>query len=423
MLKKVLSLALAMALVATMLVGCSSSGSKTSSGSSNVTLKMWYWNRSTDDAVIKSVHTKYPNITVQATKIGGDYLQKVTTTLAAGSGMPDILFFNDWVTTMLANKDKFVNLYDAPYNAKSIESNYLDWKWKLGESADGKTLIAIPIDTGPTGLFYRTDVFEKAGLSADPTQVTNLTKTWDDYFAVGDTIKAKTGLPLFDNINNVYTQMCSQAAGPYIFDKSGNFIGDNATNKNAFTKAGSAVKYSAKIAQWTTDWNAAATQGKFASFVAAVWYKAILKDSAADASGKWGVAATPGGPGNNGGSFVGIPKSSQHPQEAWKAISYMMNDENNVTNMKNLDLFPSSKKAIADSSIITKETYFANQETNKVFVDAAQNIPIRYLAPTYTTYQTYFTDQLKLVETQNKSVDTAWSDALAKCKDQIARTK
>ncbi|WP_156099104.1 extracellular solute-binding protein, partial [Anoxybacillus sp. KU2-6(11)] len=43
-------------------------------------------------------------------------------------------------------------------------------------SVDGK-FYAMPFDAGPTGMFYRTDLFEKAGIKAEDIE------TWDDFLA------------------------------------------------------------------------------------------------------------------------------------------------------------------------------------------------------------------------------------------------
>ena len=65
-----------------------------------------------------------------------------------------------------------------------VLGDYLDWKVKQATTLDGK-LIGLPIDVGPTALFYREDVFAKAGLPSDPAKVAEQLKTWDDFFAAG----------------------------------------------------------------------------------------------------------------------------------------------------------------------------------------------------------------------------------------------
>ena len=44
-----------------------------------------------------------------------------------------------------------------------------------------------------------------------------------------------------------------------------------------------------------------------------------IQGQAPDTSGKWDIAAVPGGGGNWGGSYLAIPKQSSHPKEAVRA--------------------------------------------------------------------------------------------------------
>ncbi|OXM13349.1 ABC transporter substrate-binding protein [Paenibacillus herberti] len=168
-------------LVVLVVSGCSS-GDSNESPNEMKTLTLWYWNRALDENLIQSVQKQFPNIRINAQKIGGDFKSKLKTTLAAGTGGPDIIAMNDWVAEMFPNSDRFYDLYEL--GAKEIEPDFLDWKWQLGVAPDGK-MIALPIDTGPTALFYRADLFQQAGLPSEPDEVHAAMVTWEDYFAAG----------------------------------------------------------------------------------------------------------------------------------------------------------------------------------------------------------------------------------------------
>ena len=80
--------------------------------------------------------------------------------------MPDITGIKgEDIASFLPNADRFLDLNTL--GADKIASQYLDWKLKQGQTQDGK-LIGFPIDIGPTALFYREDLFAKAGLPSDP---------------------------------------------------------------------------------------------------------------------------------------------------------------------------------------------------------------------------------------------------------------
>lgn len=405
-----------------LMVSCSSSQQSSSTNNSSnkeqVTLTMWYWNRSVEDKLIKDVSKVYPNITIKATKIGGDYDSKVKTTMAAGSGMPDIFCINTNIADYYKYKDKFVNLLAPPYNAGDLKDQYFEWKWNMGVTPDQKTMIAFPMDTGPTALFYRKDLFEKAGLPSDPQQVANTIKTWQDYFDAAQKLK-NIGVYAFDNIGTIFTQAMGQKTLLFL-DKNNNFIGDRQEVKDVFDMAVKAhqLGFSANVPGWTTDWNTAMDKGKVATFIGAVWMKQILEESAPDTSGLWRIAPAPGGPGNNGGSFIAISASSKHPREAWEAIKWMMSPDNQKRQLKTMSLFPSAKSVFDDQSVFVQEPFFGGQETNRIFADAAKNIPVFYYGPNTGNINGLYTEQLTLVESQNKDPNKAWQDALSNIKKQ-----
>lgn len=407
-------------LVVLMISGCSSG----SSSNENVkTLTLWYWNRSIDDNLIQSVQKQFPGTRINAQKIGGDFKSKLKTTLAAGSGGPDIVAFNDWVTELFPSADRFYDLYDL--GAGDIEQDYLDWKWKLGVTPEGK-MIALPMDTGPTALFYRADLFEQAGLPSDPEEVHKLMGTWDDYFAAGQKLQEALGgkVKLTDNIGNIYTQVNAQSDKIY-FDKNENFIGEDPSSsmKKAWDLAVKASQMGllANASTFSSEWNAAANNGKIASFVGAVWCKEILMQAAPDTSGKWRVARAPGGDGNNGGSFLAIMKTSKHPQEAFDVIKWLQNPENQVTSFKEINLFPSAKKALDSDVMKQKEAFFGGQVTGEIFSESARNVKPAYYGTKYANLNGIVGRELSSVAIQGKNPEKAWEDALSRVKKELLR--
>ena len=56
----------------------------TGAGGQKITLMLWYWNRSIDDSILAQVSRRFPNITLHAVKIGGDYNAKLSARLGVG---------------------------------------------------------------------------------------------------------------------------------------------------------------------------------------------------------------------------------------------------------------------------------------------------------------------------------------------------
>ncbi|KIL40773.1 sugar ABC transporter substrate-binding protein [Gordoniibacillus kamchatkensis] len=424
--KKGLTISLA-ALLAAAAAGCSSSTNaggdtaKPSSGSKEkVQLTLWYWNRSIDDNLLAQVNKQFPNIELKAEKIGGDFRAKLITTITAGTGAPDITGMNSDIATYFPSKDKFVNLFDL--GAQKEAGNYLEWKWKQGVTGDGKFMLGYPMDTGPTALFYRADLFEKAGLPSDPAQVTAQLKDWNAYIDAARKMKAATNgqVFMFDNISTIYMQSLAQGDKVY-FDTTDKFIGDQPHIKAAWDRAVSISKegLSAKIGGGTNDWNAAMNNGKIASFIGAAWMMQILAEAAPDTKGKWRIARAPGGDGNNGGSFLAIPKQSKHPNEAFEVIKWLQSPENQLQAFTTMSLYPSAPSVLKDAKMNQPAEFFGGEKVNETFAESANHVKPAYFGAYANIPSKAFGDELTNVEQQNKDPEKAYADALANAKKQL----
>jgi cellobiose transport system substrate-binding protein len=422
MLKKTVVGLVLLSLAVFLVIGCSKDTDKASGD--KIKLTLWYWNGSIDDNIIAKVSEQFPEIQLQAIKIGDDYKTKLTTTLAAGSGGPDIAAINNWVSELFPVSDKFVNLRD--YGADDIATDYLDWKWKQGITPDGQSVIALPMDIGPSVLFYRADLFEKAGLPIEPKQVSELLSTWDSYIEAGKKLAAAfpdKKIHMTDSIVNLYYQVLWQSETRY-FDTSDNFIGDQEQVKKAWDYAVQAHKYnlSAKTDQYTAEWNALMTNNGAASFVGAVWMKKILKDGAPNTAGKWRITNAPGGAGgDNGGSFIGVLKQSKHPKEAYEVIKWLMNSENQLKSYTDTDLYPSTPSVYKDPALLAADPFFGAEPNGKYFFNAAQQTKAAYQSPKDSIVDSAIVAELVNVEKQNKDPDKAWSDAMSKIKKDLSR--
>ena len=142
----------------------------------------------------------------------------------------------------------------------------------------------------------------------------------------------------------------------------------------------------------------------------------MLKNNAPDTAGLWRVTSQPGGPGNYGGSCIGIPATSEHPEEAFEVILWLQNAQNQITQLQENSLFPTNLEALASPDILVEDEFFGDQVVNELFVDAVKNIPSQYVGLNYSAYRQYFYDELRLVQDTGKNVDEAWEDAVASCK-------
>jgi cellobiose transport system substrate-binding protein len=401
------------------LAACTSKTATNSGGGAGQTA-IWYWGDGLSDKVVKDAGTRFKDKTaLQPTKVGGDFKQKLTTTLASGRFIPDITGIKgEDMANFRASAANFRDLNELGF--KDLAPQYLDWKIKQGTTADGK-VIGFPIDIGPTGTFYRADVFEKAGLPTDPAAVSSRLSTWDAFFDAATQAKGKApGTSLVVNASGVFNLAIGQGTSRFI-DPGNTFIGDQQHVRNAWNLAMRAITLGvdAKVEDGSTDWNASISKGTVPVIVGAAWAGIDIRTNAPDTSGKWRVASAPGGPGNIGGSFLAVTKAARNPQLAFDIVKWILSPENAARGFADASLFPASPATYKMDALTKGDDFFGGQKTIDIFGPAAQKIPIAFEAAADAAVSAPFFNEIVNVE-QGKNADTAWNDAVKEAR-QIGR--
>src|SRR5690349_22105878 len=297
---------------------------------------------------------QHPNvkITERVTKTE-DHHKNLAAHLATGQGAADIEAIEEgWIGQFKATPDKFNNLIDL--GANDIKAQWPDWKWQTSVAKNGAQ-IGLGTDVGGLAMCYRTDLFAKAGLPTNRDEVSALWKDWDGYIAAGKRFAAAKvpNASFFDGPAVMYRAILGQA-DQGLYDTSDNVIMEsNPAVRGAFDKTIEALDagLSAKIAAWSTDWNAGFAKGRFATIACPSWMMAYIQEQAKDASGKWDIAKIPGGGGNWGGSFLTIPKQSKHAKEAFELAKWLTAPEQQAKVLRDKGNFPSTSTLYTDPVI------------------------------------------------------------------------
>jgi cellobiose transport system substrate-binding protein len=394
---------------------CSTSATGGSGGAN--AMDMWYWADGLSKKVVDEAVTRFTEVKLKPQQIGGNFKEKLVTTMAGGSDfVPDITGIKgEDFASFNPQADRFQNLLDL--GADKLADQYLPWKWKKGMTKDGK-LIGFPIDIGPTALFYRRDVFAKAGLPAEPDQIGTQMSTWEDFFAAGVELrKAVPGAFMISEAWSVFNVAVGQSSARYI-DEDEHFIGDQDHIRHAWDLAAKAIGLGidAGVQANTPDWNAGLTNGNLSSQTGAAWVAIDIKSAAAKSTGKWGVAPGPGGSSNIGGSFLAITKQCDKPDVAFKIISWILSPENQARGFTDSALFPSTPATYKKPALIKPDPFFGNQVTIDVFGPAAEEIPVQYESPHDQEVSAPFQTELTNMESNGKKPDDAWNDAVTEAK-------
>ncbi|WP_328992424.1 ABC transporter substrate-binding protein [Kribbella sp. NBC_01245] len=412
-------LGLSAAAAAAGLTGC---GSRSSLGATDE-LTMWTWTGSVNDGLIEqaSKAIQGSDKRLLMTRIGSDYKTKVLTSLAGKSLVPDIVAMNDDVATYFPNADQFIDLHTL--GADDLKSQYLEWKWKLGITPENR-MMAFPMDTGPTALFYRRDKFEKANLPTEPLDVAEAASDWDSYIELGKKLKkAVPGSVLTDNIASAYRYGLSQQRQRYM-TPDGQYIGNGDHIRQVWDTSCRVIKegLSANAQEDTTDVDAVVNNGRLAAFIGAVWWAQLgPKNAAPETKGNWRVCATPGGAGNRGGSFLAITKYCKDPEAAFAFISWLESAKNQAQAFLDPSLFPSTPATYEDPLLNEPDPFFGGQRIVDVFGESAKAYPGTYFSPYDSIIGTPLVAELVNVEVGSKTPDQAWRDGQARVERELTR--
>ncbi|NUP38732.1 MAG: extracellular solute-binding protein, partial [Streptomyces sp.] len=125
-------------------------------------LTFWTWvpNIAKEVALFEK---KYPAVKVKIVNAGQGTPQytKLRTALKAGSGAPDMVQIEYQAIPTFTITDSLLDL--RPYGASALRSTFVDWTWGQVSGSKGEVW-AIPQDTGPMGMLYRQDIFDKHGI-------------------------------------------------------------------------------------------------------------------------------------------------------------------------------------------------------------------------------------------------------------------
>ncbi|MFB8294123.1 ABC transporter substrate-binding protein [Streptomyces bacillaris] len=357
-----------------------------------------------------------PNVTIKQsdTQDEVDYWKSLQTRLAGGGGLADVqgVEVGRIASVTQQQADKFQDLKE--FGADKLKGEFAESKWQAATTEDGK-ILGLGTDVGPEAMCYRTDLFQQAGLPTDREELAKKWATWDGYLELGKEYKKKAPAKSawLDSVGSLYAIMIGQEKERY-YDASGELIYDkNPAVKKAWDTSVAAAEagLSAKLDQWSPQWNQAFAAGSFATIPCPAWMLGYVKGQAGDAGkGKWDIAKLPGGAGNWGGSYLSIPRAAKHKKEAYQLIEWLTAPEQQAKVFQKQGNFPSATgtiEQIADA----KDEYFSNAPIGQIFGDAAKESPVQVLGVHDQNVMQQLTNALSEVERKGVSSEKAWETA------------
>ncbi|MEU6147499.1 extracellular solute-binding protein [Streptomyces sp. NPDC047081] len=353
-------------------------------------LTFWTWVPNIEQEVAL-FEKKYPAIKVKVVNAGQGvaHYTKLRTALKAGSGAPDLAQIEYQAVPTFTITNSLLNL--APYGATALKDGFVDWTWAQVSGSNGQ-IWAVPQDTGPMGMLYRKDIFDKHGIQV-PT-------TWDEFATAARALhKADPNVYLTNLAANEaaawHGLLWQAGTKPYAVSGTSNLsvnVDDTASKKlGAFWGGLAKEGVISTDPDFTDGWYAGFNKGKYATWITAAWGPAFLSGSAKSTAGKWRAAPLPQWDaakptsGNWGGSTTAVIKSTKNAIAAALFAQFLNSDPASAKMFATKQFFfPATKSLLSDTSFTgDAPAFYGGQKVNQVFADISDTVPTSFQWPPF----------------------------------------
>ncbi|MYL69756.1 extracellular solute-binding protein [Halobacillus litoralis] len=393
-------------------------------------ITVWGWNVAAEsmELAVDGFKEQYPDVEVNVEDIGRlDVYEKLTVGLASGgNGLPDVVMVE---SDRLANyqdqfPDAIANLSELGYDEHA--DKFGEYKKSVTQNEDGE-FFAAPWDVGPAGVFYRTDIFEEAGVNPDDI------KTWDDYIEAGKTIQEATGtkmVPIDVAADDALYRMMMNQQGAFYFDEEGNIDVASEESQKAFDVI--QRLHDEDLVLNNNGWDgvvSATVNGEVATVPFGVWYSGTIMDQAPDQSGNWDVFYLPafeeGGnrAANLGGSDLMIPSSTDNQSTAYAFVEYFTTEvEPQMKALKEKGIFPSLETTYEEDYFSQESEFFNNQPVFQLFADEVSDIPVANYTADYARAFDTMSDTQASILLDGTPIEEALQNAADKLESETGRS-
>jgi len=361
------------------------------------------------DSQLEAILDGFPehNVEMLMNEHGGHH-DKLKTNLATGSGAGDVVLVDRGFVGSFINSGGFVDLTDrfAPY-----KDEFAEYAVAQGQGGDGRQY-AVPVDLGPGVMYFRRDYMEDMGYDID-----NVIDDWDSYLDYGRELKEKDILLIGDAtaVATAYWNFNVEPGNGLFFDADGEPLVTGPRFQRAFELAKTVRDegMDGRISEWTEEWYAGFREGRFATQLSGAWLLGHLQNwMAPETSGNWGVSNLPDGIyGTWGGSFLAIPKQSEHQEAAWDLIEYMIGEDIQRAGFANIAAFPAHTGTYDDAMFEESIEFLRGQQARLLFADIAQNVEPVQPHEGDQIAESLMTTALEQVLNDGVDIDTALSNA------------
>ena len=298
-----------------------------------VTISFTSWHTA-NSPVFEALRTQFqelhPNITIDFEDVPAEEATDRLTTRIAGGNPPDIAFMDQSAVVDFASRNALLEL--GPYAEQSAAVVVEDYVAAFLDAALWEEkLYGLPMSGETTGLFYRTDLFEAAGIAGPPT-------TWEEFEA------AAQALTNTDERTYGFITFATEAAYywyPWLWQNGGELLSPDGTQIAFNSDAGKeAAEFYVRLADYSPadylnsnsyDGRIAFAEGQVAMYVAGAWFAGTMMSEYPDITDLWSAAPLPERvrcATTVAGDTLVIPATSQNHDASWKWIEFLSAPQN-----------------------------------------------------------------------------------------------
>jgi multiple sugar transport system substrate-binding protein len=335
-----------------------------------VTFASWVGEQEGMQKLAETFHALHPNITIDFQDAPAEEIADKLLTQVAGGTAPDVAYLDQGTVGDFASRNALLALDDYVALSQAVKSDDYVPAWREAASYQGK-LYGLPLDGETTGLFYRTDLFEVAGIAEPP-------KTWQEFEAAAKKLtnkdEKKYGFILFATEAAYYWYPWLWQAGGRLLSEDGKQIAFNSEEGRR------AAEFYVGLREYSPedffnsnsyDGRVAFANGTVAMYVAGAWFAGTLRNEFPDIDGLWASAPLPQDKQcatTIAGDSLVIFQSSKNKDAAWKWIEFLSAPQNMAA--WNLGTAASPGSLLPPrTSLIEDPRAFENNETLKGFAD------------------------------------------------------
>jgi len=288
---------------------------------------------------VKRFKEKNPGIEVQLEKLpaGDAYIEKMLTQIAGGNP-PDVMFVNAERFIVFAEKGVLLPLDDYVKKDKFPVNKF--YKKIIDKFTVNGNLYALPRDIAPVCVvYYNKDLFDKAGVKYPKNDW-----TWNDLLIKAKKLTSGEGeKKVFGFADDwpIWDAWVLSNGGKYVDDikKPTKCLLDSKEALDAL-KFRQDLIYKYKVMPSPSNMSAMGgvgasdlfVQGKVAMFHSGIWKSPFFREIK---NFKWDAVMFPKSPkGKRGfplsGAGYAVLKSTKHPEEAWKLVTYLAGEEGQI---------------------------------------------------------------------------------------------